>query len=166
MQQVAPRPSSVSGMVWQRAALLGFVAGLRSQLPLALLAIAARRGTFAATAERPLALLRSPGVLAFAGLAAGGELVADKLPTTPSRLAPGPLVGRLVFGGLAGAAACAEAGKPAFLGAGLGALAAGTGAAAGAYARAALVKATGAPDAVWAVSEDLLALGLGGAALR
>jgi uncharacterized membrane protein len=37
-------------------------------------------------------------------LLAAGELVADKLPTTPSRLAPPSLGGRLLFGGTSAAA--------------------------------------------------------------
>ena len=36
-------------------------------------------------------------------LLALGEYVGDKLPKTPSRIAPGPLVSRIAFGGLVGA---------------------------------------------------------------
>ncbi|MGI5242031.1 hypothetical protein [Dactylosporangium sp. CA-139066] len=70
-----------------RAALLGASAGARSATPLA--AVAAPRGGW----------LRG-----LTGAAALAELVVDKLPRTPSRLAPGPLAGRVVSGALAGGA--------------------------------------------------------------
>lgn len=69
-----------------RAALLGAAAGARSATPLA--ALAQRTG--------------NPWVRAAAAAGAAGELIADKLPGTPSRLRPAPLGGRLVLGGLAG----------------------------------------------------------------
>jgi uncharacterized membrane protein len=69
-----------------RAAALGAAAGARSTTPLAVLALR-KRGL----------------VRAVAGVAALGELVADKLPQTPSRLKPAPLAGRVVLGALAGA---------------------------------------------------------------
>jgi uncharacterized membrane protein len=45
----------------------------------------------------------------FAALALG-ERVADKLPRTPSRTTPGPFIGRIVTGGLSGAALTAGSG--------------------------------------------------------
>ncbi|GAA2371576.1 hypothetical protein [Dactylosporangium salmoneum] len=77
----------MTGDVLVRAALLGASAGARSTAPLAVLA--ARHGGW----------LRG-----LSSAAALGELVLDKLPQTPSRLAPGPLAGRLVSGALAGGA--------------------------------------------------------------
>ncbi|MEV4640494.1 hypothetical protein AB0J80_24435 [Actinoplanes sp. NPDC049548] len=68
-----------------RAAVLGASAGARSATPLA--ALAGDGGRF---------------VRVLTVLAAGGELVVDKLPGTPSRLQPGPLAGRLVLGAVAG----------------------------------------------------------------
>ncbi|MFC7279276.1 hypothetical protein ACFQS1_35390 [Paractinoplanes rhizophilus] len=67
-----------------RAAALGAAAGGRSVTPLAALA---DRGTLRVAAR----------------LAALGELVVDKLPGTPSRLAPAPLAGRVVIGALSAA---------------------------------------------------------------
>jgi uncharacterized membrane protein len=154
------------GAVYARAGALGVVGGMRSQLPFALLALAANRGNFAAGADRPLSLLLSRGAAVGCGLAAVGELIGDKLPMTPSRLAPGPLAGRLVFGGLAGAAISYEAGRSALLGAALGAAGAGLGAAAGYAGRASLGRSTNVPDPLWGGVEDILAIGLGLAALR
>ncbi|HEX3723952.1 MAG TPA: DUF4126 family protein [Nitrolancea sp.] len=143
------------------AAALGFVAGLRSQLPFVLLATAANGGRFAQRSGKPLSLLRSRGALATLALGANAELIADKLPFTPSRIAPAALAGRLVSGGIIGAAVFGEAGRSAAIGAIVGVTGAGAGSFAGYYARKSLVNATGFPDFVWAVTEDAVALGLG-----
>jgi len=153
------------GEAW-RVAQLGVVAGLRSQLPFALLALAARRGEFAADAGRPLALLRASAALPLLGFAAVGELVGDKLPTTPSRLAPGPLLGRVAFGAAAGAAVAREAGRAVGLPAALGGAGAALGSVVGYRLRAGAGRATGLPDPILAVVEDALAIGLGVVALR
>lgn len=147
------------------AAGLGFVAGLRSQLPFALLAAAANQGRFAAGAAGPLALLRSRNTVIGLGLSAAGEMVGDKLPMTPSRLDPLPLAGRIGIGGAAGAAVAREAGRAVGLGAGLGAAAAALGAFGGYRLRAAAAEATGLPDPLVAVVEDALAIGIGLASL-
>ena len=144
-----------------QAAGLGTVAGMRSQLPLALLALGAGRGRFAVDAEGPLGSLRSQIVQRLLVVSALGEVVFDKLPFVPSRLTPGPLFGRLLFGGLAGAAVASNARRPPVLGALLGAGGAVLGAQAGYHARAALGRATGLPDPVWGAVEDATALMLG-----
>ena len=149
-----------------RVAQLGAVGGMRSQLPFALLALAANRGEFASGAAPPLGLLRSPKALAGFGLAAAGELVGDKLPRTPSRLAPGPLAGRIAFGAAVGAAVAREADWSTGPAAGLGAAGAALGAFAGYHLRANAGRATGLPDPVWAVVEDVLAVTLGVTTLR
>lgn len=144
-----------------RAALLGFVAGMRTQLPLAMLAYAAREGHFATDDDTSVKLLREPAALPVLALSAAGELVVDKLPFTPSRLDPGPLFGRLLFGGLAGAAISREAGDPPLAGALLGAAGAGLGAFVGYHARRWLGEATGIPDPFWGSVEDVAALAIG-----
>jgi len=139
----------------------GFVAGLRSQLPLALLATAATGGRFARTASGPLSLMRSRGALAILALAANGELIGDKLPMTPSRISAPSIYGRLLMGGIVGAVVAREARQSTSLGLLTGIAGATAGSYAGYYARHRLVQLTGFPDFVWAVSEDALALGLG-----
>ena len=148
------------------AATLGFITGLRSQLPFALLATAANRGRFARTSGKPFSLLRSRGALVALTLAANGELIADKLPFTPSRISRVPLAGRLVIGGAIGTAVFREARQSATIGALVGAAGAGAGSFAGYYARRSLVKATGFPDFIWAATEDALALSMGMLAIR
>lgn len=154
-----PRPSrrAVAGS----AALLGVVGGIRSQAPLALLGAANTHGRFAEGGPAVLALLRSTRVKTGLTLAAAGELVGDKLPFAPSRLSPGPFAGRLLFGGLAGAATFADGGRAPLAGAALGAAGAAAGAAGGYVARDTLTRATPVPGPVWAVVEDAVALVLG-----
>lgn len=156
---MANRPDSAIPFV--QAAGLGVVAGMRSQLPLALLAVGAGRGRFAAGAEGLLGLLRSPVAQRLLVLLAVGEFVGDKLPFTPSRLELGPLFGRMLFGGLAGAAIASEARRSPALGAVLGVGGAVLGAQAGYHARAALDEVTGIPDPVWGAAEDVAAVTLG-----
>ena len=148
------------------AGLLGIVAGMRSQLPLAMLAVAAGRGDFAKTTGRPWNLLRTRPALLGLGGSAIGEIVVDKLPVVPSRLAPAPLAGRTVFGGAAGAVVAKKAGGSVPFGAGIGALGALAGSYAGYHARTYLARTTGRPDAFWAGLEDALAIALGVFATR
>ncbi len=140
---------------------MGVVAGMRSQLPLALLAAAANRGEFAASAGWPFNLLRSRPVAYALGAASVGELIGDKLPVAPSRIAPAPLAGRLAFGGAAGAAIAADVKHPIALGFGFGALGALVGAYAGYYSRSYLGRTTGWPDPVWATVKDVVAIAVG-----
>jgi|SRR6266516_1131803 len=140
-----------------RPLLLGVVTGARSQLGLAVLAWSPPRRRDPA----PLRLLRTRAGRAGSGLAVAGELVADKLPRTPSRLSPPVLGGRLAVGALVGALA-AERRDPATTGlsAAAGAVGAAGAAWAGAKARTTLPERTGTPDLPWALAEDAAAVGL------
>ena len=147
-----------------RAGTLGVVAGLRSQLPLALLTIAANRGAFPA-APAPLSFLRSRGALITLGLAAG-ELVGDKLPAAPPRTDPASLAFRVAIGATVGGAVGREAGTSVAACALLGAMSATVSSFAGATYRRAAQEATDVPDIVFAVLEDAAAIGLGVFALH
>ena len=155
------RTAPSTAAVYTRAALLAFVAGLRSQMPFFLLAVAARRGDFAHGAGRPLSFLRSRATLPALGSLALVELVGDKLPATPSRLDPQPLVVRLLVGALAGAAITHEAGASAPVGGAVGAVAAGAGSVVGNRFRVFLPRLARLPGAVAAIVEDAAALALG-----
>jgi uncharacterized membrane protein len=76
-------------------------------------------------------------------LFAGGELIADKLPFIPPRTQAGPLVVRMVFGAMCGAAICTFAGY--------------------AYRRRLSrgFRVRGVPDLLLALLEDLVAVGGG-----
>lgn len=108
----------------------------------------------------PLSWMGSRVAVAIFSAAAVAELVADKLPRTPNRTAPGPLVGRIVLGGLAGAGLAISATESWLMGALLGGLGAVVGAFAGYEIRRRLVRALGVKDTVVAVVEDLVAIGL------
>lgn len=149
-----------------RPLLLGVTAGMRSQMPLALLARDAREGNVNVGRGRPWSLLRSTKVGVATGVSAIGEMIGDKLPQTPSRLDPGPLGGRLVIGAAMGAVVSPGSRRSRVGGALLGVAGAAAGAYGGYHARAALGRGTGIPDPVWGVAEDGIALGIGSLALR
>jgi uncharacterized membrane protein len=142
------------------ALLIGVIAGLRSMTAPAAVSWGARLGSLRIqhTALAFLGGSATPYVLTVLAL---GELVADKLPKTPSRKAPVPFGWRLVTGGLSGAAIGASVDA---LIAGLvcGALGAVIGTFGGAEMRGKLAKSFGR-DPPAALLEDLIALG--GAAL-
>lgn len=129
---------------WAALAGLAAAAGLRSATPAAGLA-SHRPGTPAA-------------VKAAFGLAALGELAADKHPKAPSRSSPPGMASRLFAGAATGYAATRRPEAAAVCG--VIAMAAGSGAA---RLRAQLGTATGLPDPVIAVFEDAAAIGLTGA---
>ena len=113
-------------------------------------------------AERSLA---SPTAQLLLGLAALGELIGDKLPSTPSRMETGPLMARAASGALCGAVLMHRAREPAVLGAFVGALCAVCGAAAGYHARRVLTR-RGVPDTAVGVVEDLVAIAFAQRAIR
>jgi uncharacterized membrane protein len=139
------------------AFLIGLFAGLRSLTPPAVTAWAVYLGWL--KLQGPLALIGTLPAVIVLTLLALAELVADKLPQTPSRTAPVGLVARLVTGGLAGACVAAGGAGSVLLGALLGGVGGIVGGFAGYEARTQLVKALGSSDVVIALLEDLLAIG-------
>lgn len=138
------------------AFLIGVVAGLRSMTPPAAVSWAARLG-WLRLENTPLAFLGySATAYIFAALAIG-ELINDKLPKTPSRKAPVPFIGRIVTGGLSGAALGAP--SDALIG-GLvaGAIGGVAGTLGGYEFRRRLVKAIGGNDLPIALLEDTIAV--------
>jgi len=89
---------------------------------------------------------------------AAAECVGDKLPKTPNRISPLPLLARLVFGGLVGSVAATALNEPGIEGVLLGVMGAGLGAFAGFMLRRELVEKIGCADWPVAVGEDLLTL--------
>lgn len=139
---------------------IGVVAGLRSLTAPAIAAWAAHlkwlnlQGT-------PFVFMASSVAVAIFVLLAIVELVADKLPSTPSRTAPPGLIARILLGGLSGAVIAAAASMAFALGAVLGAIGGVAGAFAGYQVRTRLVKALKVPDFVIAIVEDVVAIGGG-----
>jgi len=136
-----------------RVTLLGVLSGARSFTPLATLALyRGRRSLRGSWQGWPV--FRSSAARTALVLGALGELVGDKLPATPSRTTPLPLLGRIVTGAIAGAALGTTGGSRAVRSAALlGAVGAVVGSFAGRYLRAGGA-ATGIPDAVFALIED------------
>jgi uncharacterized membrane protein len=145
----------VSNLIF--AVALGVVAGLRSMTPPTAVAWAARLGWLHLEGT-PLAFLGLPWVPYILTVLMLGELVADKLPRTPSRTRPGPFLGRVMTGGLAGAGLAAGTGFSVVAGAVAGGLGAVAGTLGGYRARTGLVRALGVPDYVVAVAEDAVAI--------
>ena len=141
------------------ALAIGFVAGLRSMTAPAAVSWAARLGWIDLNGS-PLHWMGSGVAVAVFSVAAVAELVADKLPTTGRRTAPGPLIARIILGGLAGACLAISARGPWLAGAVLGGVGAVIGAFAGYETRRRLVRALGVKDAAVAIVEDLVAIGL------
>ncbi len=144
-----------------QAACLGVVAGMRSMGAPALVSDRLARTQPPALEQSPLRWLGTDKAATITKFLAAGEIIGDKLPFTPSRIAPGPLFGRVLSGGLCGAALCLAAGKRAERGAVLGV----AGAVAGAYGfyhlRRTLEQKIPIPDPVLGAAEDVLAFGGG-----
>jgi len=134
------------------ALLIGIFTGLRSLSPTAAVAWAARLGWLKLLA--PLAWLGSLPSLILFTLLAIGELVADKLPKTPSRTAPPGLIGRIVLGAVSGAAVYMAGAQQSWaLGCVVGVAGAMVGTYGGYQVRTRLVKTVRTP-----VFEDLVAI--------
>jgi uncharacterized membrane protein len=138
---------------------IGIVAGLRSLTAPAAVSWAAHLGWLDLHGS-PLSFMGSTVTVAIFSLLAVGEFVGDLLPKTSSRTAPGPLVARVLMGGLCGASLCVSANRSLVAGAVLGGLGGVIGAFGGYQARKRLVAGLKVKDAFVAIPEDLVAIGL------
>ncbi|MFD3519850.1 hypothetical protein [Streptomyces sp. NPDC058653] len=137
-----------------RLALMGVVSGLRSQLGTGAVALTTTPGERA----RPASFFAGVWAKRVTAATAVGEMVGDKLPTTPSRLSPSGITFRMAFGALAASAlASREPGHPPAVPAALGAAGALAGTLGGAYWRRTVAK-SGRPDWPAALLEDATAL--------
>lgn len=132
---------------YRRASWLGFVTGLRSMTPTALLAW---------TSEKPSLVLK-----AVMGFLAVGEIIGDKLPMTPSRLTSRPFVGRIVFGALAGALVSRRFNQPLVQGAIRGTIGAVVGSFVGYGYRSLATQGLDIPNVLAAIAEDGVAITVG-----
>jgi uncharacterized membrane protein len=143
--------------IYVLAFLIGVIAGLRSMTAPAVVSWAAHLGWLNLD-NTPLAFLGSRYVPCILSVLAIGELIADKLPKTPSRKTPVPFAGRILTGALSGAAlgASSQALIGGLLAGVLGAIAGTLG---GYEFRALLVRAIGGKDFPIALLEDAIAIG-------
>jgi uncharacterized membrane protein len=139
------------------AFLIGVVAGLRSLAAPAVVAWAAHR-SWLNLHGTPLSFMGSTAAVVIFTLLAVVELVADQLPSTPSRLKPPGLIARIILGGLSGASVAVVGAQSMALGAVLGVGGGIAGAFAGYEVRTRLVKALKVPDLVIALLEDAVAI--------
>ncbi len=147
--------------LYLQTALIGVASGMRSMAGPALASDHLTRHPSEALAGSSLGWLGTDRAALITKFLAAGEIIGDKLPMTPSRIAPVPLLGRIASGGLSGAALCAAAGKPAAVGAAIGALGAVAGAFTFYYLRRSAGQRTAIPDPVLGAVEDGLVYGGG-----
>jgi uncharacterized membrane protein len=137
---------------------IGVVAGLRASAAPAVLTWAAKR-RWIRLGNSPFATIISAKASKRITDLAVSELIADKLPFTPSRLKAGPLASRIVSGAVCGATIYGVVKRPLMEGAVLGGVGAIAGAFAGYHMRKRLSRDM--PDLGVAALEDALAIGGG-----
>ena len=142
------------------AFLIGVISGLRTMTAPAVVAWAANRH-WLNLHNSPLAFMGSTAAVAVFTVLALGELVVDKLPSTPNRTRLLGLIGRSALGGLSGAAVAASGEQSIALGVVLGVAGAIAGAFTGYEVRRRLVRTLKVPDFVIALFEDAVAIGGG-----
>jgi uncharacterized membrane protein len=86
-----------------RSILMGFVAGMRSMTPIAVVSWAARRNR-SLSHNIPLSILSSPVVSKATLALAAAELLGDKMHSAPDRIIVPGILARVVTGAIAGAA--------------------------------------------------------------
>lgn len=154
---VAVEPSKRLPRLLLRTAALGLATGARSTLGVTAMLFSQRPG-------QPKRPARGRARLAAGALAVGTELVADKLPMTPSRLQAPSLAVRIASGTGAGVALARQVDAPVAVPALIG----GACAAAGSFAGAAWRESAATHMPAWcaALVEDAAALSLASAAVR
>jgi uncharacterized membrane protein len=140
--------------------VMGIVAGLRALTAPAVVCWAAHL-SWLNLQNSHLAWMGSIAVVAIFSILALAEIINDKLPATPSRLAPPSLAIRSITGALAGTALALAASQSLLFGIVLGALGALAGAFLGYYIRHAIVAGLKVPDFPIALLEDAVAIGGG-----
>jgi len=161
-----PHERTLMPNTYLQAACLGVVAGMRSMAAPALVSDHLARSQSPSLGPSPLRWLGTTKAATVTKFLAVGEVVGDKLPATPSRLAPAQLIARAVSGGLCGATLCLHNGKRGDLGAAIGLASALAGAFGFYHLRRTLGQKLPVPDPVLGAAEDVLALGSGWAVLR
>ena len=147
---------------------MGFaaLAGMRSMSAPAVLSHYLSRNPSWLLLSSPLRALQKPLVARGFKLAAAGEMLMDKLPSTPDRIAPPVLLGRLLSGALVGAAVYKSRQGSSAAGAVVGGLGAVVATFISYALRVGISKQANWPVAAVGVGEDALVLGSGAALLR
>lgn len=143
---------------------LGMIAGMRSMSAPALTSHFLNKVPAANLAGSSLRFMQKSSVATGLKVLAVTEIIADKLPGTPDRIAPPVLATRALAGALVGLTCNQANGESKWIGALLGAVGAVAASYGFFYLRKNLSQSTNIPDQVWAVLEDALVLA-GGIAL-
>ncbi len=150
---------TTDAQVYTGAALAGAISGMRSMSSPALISQLARSGVLPVGSH--LGFLAKSGTSTTTAILAVGEIIADKLPSIPSRTAAGPLAVRALTGGFAGATISSGKKRSWQIGALLG-VAGAIGATYAAYhLRKQASEELHLPDTAVALVEDLLVVGTG-----
>ena len=156
----------IAMMSWLLAIpLLGAATGLRSLTPMAVLCWFAYLGYLPVGGTWAGWTTRLWVALVFTLLAAG-ELAADKTDWIPDRIAPGPLLVRLVLGGVAGSICAMTLNGSGIEGVVLGVVGAALGAFCGFMIRRDMVERIGCAEWKVALVEDLIAVACAGFAMH
>ena len=139
--------------------VLGAMTGVRSMTPMAVLCFFAHRGDLDVSGTWAFWSAKPVTSIVFIVLALG-EYIGDKLPMTPNRTAPFPLVARIAFGALVGALAATGVHGSALEGSFLAAISALAGSFVSFHLRHTLTRERSIPGFPIAVGEDILAIGL------
>jgi uncharacterized membrane protein len=139
------------------AFMIGVVSGLRSFTAPAIVSWAAYRGWFHLSGTH-FSFMSSIAAVIILFLLAIGELIADPLPSTPSRTRPIGLIARIILGGLCGAILATVGGQSPSFGSLLGAAGGVAGAFAGRSLRVGLVQRLKVRDFIIALLEDAVAI--------
>jgi uncharacterized membrane protein len=142
------------------ALVLGMVAGMRTMMAPAVLALTLTRRPELVPLARPAQWFMLRGIAILLCIAALGELVADKLPRTPNRTAVGPLIARMLSGMITGAAVVEMGQMNPWAGAACGAIGAVIGAFGAFHARRFVGRATGIRDPYIGALEDVAAIAI------
>lgn len=148
--------------------VMGFatLAGMRSMSAPAFLSHYLSKQPHSGLAGSRLRFLQKPVTAKLLKAMAAGEIVMDKLPSTPDRTAPPILLGRLLSGALVGAAWYRSRQGSAIGGGVLGGLAAVAATFVSYALRTGISKQSGVPVALVGVGEDVAVLAGGAALLR
>ncbi len=138
--------------------LLGAATGMRTFTPMAVICWFAYAGYVPVDGTWAFWVAKLVTAVIFTVLALG-ELVGDKLPRTPDRTSTGPLLARILFGGLVGGIVAASLNGSEFEGVILGVGGALVGAFGGHLIRREIVLRSGSKDWPVAVAEDLVTVG-------
>ncbi len=146
-------------LIW-KALGLGAVAGMRSMTAPALLSKTLSKTPNVIPVDTPFGKLCSPEAAKVLSVMALGEMVVDKLPTTPDRTLPPSVAFRMLSGALVGSALLASRKESRAAGAVAGALGALVTTYGMFHLRRTLSRKANLPDLVAGLAEDALAVGL------